>query len=135
MPTMKWMTAEESREFEPRMFAVNHSAGEKLSDAVSRWLDPVDINAMHHWDLGKEDSTKLHYHDFDEYWLWSKGCTTLNIRLPDGRSDTFDIGPGWVVYCVRGVEHGHNPSEDWGCYEFTSLTREGSRDGHLFRSF
>lgn len=135
MLSTKIMTAAECKEFEPRMFAVNHAAGEKLSDAVSRWLDPVDVSSMHCWNLLKETSTSLHYHDYDEYWLWNKGETVLTIRLPDGRSDTFAIGPGWVVYCVRGVEHGHTPSEDWGCYEFKSIEREGSRPGHLLRSF
>lgn len=135
MDNKKCMTAAECCEFEPRMFAVNHAAGEKLNDGVSKWLDPADTNLLHCWNLKKEDSTSLHYHDFDEYWLWNKGRSALTIRLPDGRSDTFDIGPGWVVYCVRGVEHGHIPYEDWGCYEFNSIPRESCRGGHQLRVF
>lgn len=135
MLSKKSMTPEDCKEFEPRMFAVNHAADEKLSDAIRQWLDPVDTGSMHHWNLAKEVSTELHYHDYDEYWLWTKGSTALTIRLPDGRSDTFEIGPGWVVYCVRGIEHGHTPLEDWGCYEFTSVGREGARAGHLQRNF
>jgi mannose-6-phosphate isomerase-like protein (cupin superfamily) len=133
--SMRFMTAAECSKFEPGMFAVNHAAGEKLSDAISQWLDPVNTNSVHYWNLEKKVSTAIHYHDFDEYWLWNKGRTALTIRLPDGRRETFIIGPGWVVYCVRGVEHGHSPYEDWGCYELTSEKREDTREGHLLRSF
>ncbi|MGD1000677.1 MAG: hypothetical protein ABSA67_08250 [Candidatus Brocadiia bacterium] len=119
----------------PRMFAVNHSAGEKLSPQVAGLLDPVLPGSFHHWLLARERSTELHYHDFDEYWGWTKGRTQLTIRLPDARQEEFEIGPGWIVYCVRGVEHGHQPLEDWGCFEWQGTARAGARPGHLNRAF
>ncbi len=118
---------------EPAMLVVNHAAGEELSPAVAALLDPIQQDSVHCWMLENDRATKLHYHDNDEYWAWVKGRTHLTIRLPDGRSDAFDIGPGWVVYCVRGVEHGHEPMEDWGCYEWVGLRRPGVRTGHLTR--
>jgi len=132
---VKSMTAADCAGFTPMMFAVNHGAGEKLDPRISEWLDPVAKGATHCWYLEKDKSTELHYHDFDEYWLWNKGVTELTIRLPDGRSDTFGIGPGWAVYCVRGVEHGHVPREDWGCFEITGVTEPDARKGHLHRTF
>ena len=131
---MRTLTADLCRGLEPRMFVVDHAAGEKLSSVVAKMLDPVDTASMHHWILKRENATELHHHEHDEYWLWSAGRTRLTLRLRDGRSDSLVIGPGWVVYCVRGVEHGHEPLEDWACFECVSVLREGARMGHLHRA-
>ena len=135
MEKTKQITAEDCAGLRPRMFVVNHAAGERLNDAVRQWLVPIDNGSVRYWNLKKDNETALHYHDFDEYWLWSHGRTELTIRLPNGDSDTFDIGPGWVVYCVRGVEHGHVPCEDWGCYEFVGVKAPDIGSDHLFRNF
>ena len=118
----------------PRMFAVHYGAGETLPGAVARLLDPAEPATLHYWSLARERSTELHFHEHDEHWLWCRGRTLLTLRLPDGRSESFEIGPGWAVCCVRGVEHGHQPLEDWECFEFTSALREGARTGHLHRT-
>jgi mannose-6-phosphate isomerase-like protein (cupin superfamily) len=118
----------------PRMFAVNHAAGEALDPAVAGLLDPVDPASLHFWDLKREQSTELHFHEHDEHWLWCRGRTKLTIRLPDGRAVALEIGPGWIVYCLRGVEHGHQPLSDWGCFESTSILRPGARPGHMHRT-
>ena len=133
MNAMKSLAAADYTDFEPRMFVVSHGAGEKLCPEVQRLLDPVMTDSFHCWNLEKEKAASLHYHDYDEYWAWTKGRTLLSIRLPDGRSDSLEIGPWWIVYCVRGVEHGHTPLEDWGCFEWTGTKREGFRKGHLTR--
>ena len=117
------------------MFAVNHADGEKLSPEIQGMLDPVQADSYHCWMLPEDKRTELHYHDRDEYWAWVKGRTMLTIRLPNGRSEEFEIGPGWIVYCVRGVEHGHMPLEDWGCFEWVGTARCGARPGHLKREF
>ena len=135
MNDIRALTADMCGDLEPRMFAVNHAGGEKLAPEVRRLLDPPHMETMHCWNLKKEKATELHFHDRDECWAWIKGRTLLTIRLPDGRSDTFEIGPGWICYCVRGVEHGHAPLEDWGCYEWVGPAREGARKGHLTREF
>jgi len=115
------------------MFVVNHGGGESLAPEVLRLLDPVDFGTFACCLFEKGTSTELHYHDYDEPWAWTKGRTLVTIRLPDGRSDEFEIGHGWVVYCVRGIEHGHRPLEDWGCYQWMSVRRPGARSGHLDR--
>jgi mannose-6-phosphate isomerase-like protein (cupin superfamily) len=117
----------------PEMFVVNHAAGEKLAPVVARLLAPVDIASLHYWDARREDKTELHYHDIDEYWAWTKGRTIVTIRLPDGRSGSFEVRPGMIVYCARGVEHGHTPLEDWACYEWAGVAGSGARSGHLYR--
>ena len=135
MNQMKALGPEDCKGLEPRMFVVNHGKGEKLSAEVQRFLSPVRTDSVHCWMLPKDKATTLHYHDYDEYWAWLKGRTLLQIRLPDGRSDELEIGPGWIVYCVRGVEHGHIPLDDWGCFEWLSIPHPNARKGHLFREF
>ncbi len=125
------LAAEDCKCLEPMMFVVNHGAGEKLSDEVRAMLDPVE--AFSFCELPKEKATELHFHDRDEHWQWASGSTVLTIRLPDGRSDQFEISSGWIVYCVRGVEHGHEPLEDWSCFECIGVSRPGARPGHLTR--
>ena len=133
MQALSSIGANDCRGLTPRMFVVNHAAGEKLSAAVREWLDPIQTDSYHAWLLAREQATALHYHDNDEYWAWVKGRTLLTIRLPNGQQDQFEIGPGWIVYCVRGIEHGHTPLEDWGCFEWVGTARPGARQGHLVR--
>lgn len=132
---LRALTPERCKELDPRMFVVNHAAGEKLAPQIAALLDPPQMDSIHCWMLGGDKATALHFHDYDEYWAWVKGRTLLTIRLPDGRADQVEIGPGWIVYCLRGVEHGHQPLEDWGCYEWRGSVREGARSGHLTRTF
>ena len=120
-------------DLEPRMFMVNYAAGEKLAPEIQRMLDPMAVESMGCFFLPKDASTELHYHDYDEHWAWVKGRTVVTIRLPDGRGDQFEIGPGWIVYCVRGVEHAHRPLEDWGCFQWAGMRRADAREGHLHR--
>lgn len=117
----------------PDMFVVNHRSGRKLAPEVARILDPVDPASYHLCSLPAENATDLHFHDHDEYWAWVEGRTVVSIRLPDGRMGRYEVGPGWLVYCVRGVEHGHAPLDDWACFEWHSLPRKGARQGHLVR--
>ena len=87
MARIAGLTADLCAGLTPRMFAVNHSGGEKLPPQVAGLLDPILPGSFHHWLLGRERSTELHYHDSDEYWGWTKGRTRLTIRLPDGRQE------------------------------------------------
>jgi mannose-6-phosphate isomerase-like protein (cupin superfamily) len=127
------ITREDARGLDPRMFVVNHAAGERLAPEIQRRLDPVDAGSYGCWVLSKEKATELHYHDCDEYWAWVGGRSVVTIRLPDGQRGEFEVGPGWIVYCARGVEHGHRPLDDWVCYEWRSVRRAGARGGHLRR--
>jgi len=128
------LTADACGDLAPRMFAVDHGAEAVIPSPVARLLDPVDAGSMHYWALEKGKFPELHFHEHDEHWIWSRGRTRVTIRLPDGRSDSFEIGPGWIVYCVRGVEHSHEPLEDWACFECLGALREGARTGHLHRT-
>lgn len=133
MESLKVIGPGDCKDLEPGMFVVNHAEGEKVSEVIQKWKDPIDTASFRCWMLPKEKATKLHYHNYDEYWAWIKGRTVVTIRLPDGRQGEFEISPGWIVHCVRGVEHGHQPLEDWGCFEWRSIQSIDARKEHLFR--
>jgi mannose-6-phosphate isomerase-like protein (cupin superfamily) len=127
------LQAKDCAALSPRMFVVNHGAGESLEPCIQALLDPVRSDSYRCWMLARDRFPELHYHAHDEYWAWIKGRTLLTLRLPDGQRQELEIRPGWLVYLVRGVEHTHRPLENWGCFEWAGVLRPGAPDGHLIR--
>ena len=107
--------------------------GERMSAELAEILDEVDITSMGSFTIPQERPTELHYHDFDEYWLFTEGSTTLTLRLPDGTKKEYDIGPYNMVVTPKGVEHGHVPNGIVKGVQFVSKIRPGVRSGHLYR--
>ena len=70
-------------------------------------LDEVDIASIGSFSVPKEQPTEMHYHDFDEYWLFTEGSTTVILRLPDGIKQEYDIGPHDLIVTPRGVEYAY----------------------------
>ena len=58
--------------------------GESISAELTGILDELDIASIQSFTVPPERPTELHYHDFDEYWLFTEGSTTVTLRLPDG---------------------------------------------------
>ena len=75
----------------------------------------------------------MHYHENDEYWLFTGGQTVVTLRLKDGTSKTFEVKPDTLIVTPRGVEHGHVPKTEVQGYEWSSEIRPGARNGHLQR--
>ena len=83
--------------------------GERVNDALGKVLDTPDMTTIGAFAVSKENPTELHYHDFDEYWYFTEGTTTVTLRTADGQSESYRIGPGDLVVTPKGVEHGHIP--------------------------
>ena len=107
--------------------------GERISAELAEVLDEVNIASMHAFVVPPARPTELHYHDYDEYWLFTEGTTTLTLRLPDGTKKEYDIGPYDFVATPKSVEHGHIPNETIKGLQFVSKIRPGARTGHLQR--
>ena len=108
--------------------------GESISAELAETLAEVDIASIGYFVVPPERPTELHYHDFDEYWLFIEGKTTVILRLPDGTKKEYEIGPCDLVATPEGVEHGHIPDETVKGFQFVSKIRPGARQGHLYRS-
>lgn len=109
------------------------SKGERISAELTQVLDEVNIASIHFFAVPPERPTELHYHDFDEYWLFTEGTTTVTLRLPDGTKKEYKIGPYDLIATPKGVEHGHIPNETVKGFEFVSKIKPDARLGHLQR--
>ena len=107
--------------------------GERISEELAEVLAEVDIASIGSFVVPPEQPTELHYHDFDEYWLFTGGKTTVTLRLPDGTSKEYEIGAYDLVVTPEGVEHGHIPDEVVRGLQFVSKIRPDARQGHLHR--
>jgi len=107
--------------------------GEMIRGQLSEELDPINPATMHKFVLPAKSEVELHYHDVDEYWLFTSGNPKVTLRTPDGKCQVFDLKPGDIVACLRGVEHTLWADHDLVYYQFSSVAREGARGGHLVR--
>jgi len=109
--------------------------GEGLSKAVCAVLDPPDMSSIGFFDIGFGGETELHFHDHDEYWLFTEGRTRLRLRMPDGLMKEFDIEPYTLIATPKDVEHGHVPQTDVKGLEWIGPVRSGGAFGHHTREF
>ena len=107
--------------------------GERISEELAGILNEIDIASIHSFAVPPDRPTELHYHEFDEYWLFTEGSTIVTLRLPDGTSKEYKIGPYDLIIKPKGVEHGHIPIETVKGFEFVSKIRQGAKHGHLYR--
>ncbi len=107
--------------------------GERISEELAEVLDEINIASLHAFEVPPESPTELHYHDYDEHWLFTEGTTTVTLRLPDGTKKEYEIGPYDLIATPKGVEHGHIPNETVKGFEFVSKIKPGARMGHLYR--
>ncbi|MYC78572.1 cupin domain-containing protein [Candidatus Poribacteria bacterium] len=114
---------------------IHLSEGERIGDALGNVLDTPDMTTIGAFAVSKENPTELHYHDFDEYWYFTEGITTVTLRTPDGKSQSYRIGPGDLVVTPKGVEHGHTPDNVVQGVQWVSVIPPDARRGHLHRDF
>ena len=107
------------------IYVVRLSDGERVGEKVKPLLDPVDMGSIGHFAVSKDQPTELHYHDFDEYWYFTEGTTTVTLRTPDGTSQSYQIGPGDLVVTPKGVEHGHIPDDTVKGIQWVSVIPPG----------
>ena len=107
--------------------------GEELGYAIQTVIDTPDMSTIEHFSVSKEHPTELHFHDFDEYWYFTEGTTTVTLRTADGHSESFRIGPGDLVITPKGIEHGHIPDDVVKGLQWVSVIRPDARRGHLQR--
>lgn len=108
-------------------------SGERIGDTLGEVLDPPDMTTIGPFRVSKEHPTELHYHDFDEYWYFTDGTTTLTLRTAEGQSTSYNIGPGDLVVTPKGVEHGHIPDDVVKGVQWVSVIHKDARRGHLLR--
>ena len=107
--------------------------GERIAPQLAACLEPIDPASMGAFTIDAEQPTELHYHGFDEYWMFSDGQTTVTLRSEDGTAEEFEVTGGDLVVTPKGVEHGHVPRTSITGYQFTSKLGPGVEQKHLYR--
>ena len=107
--------------------------GERVGELLAELLNPVDMATYGVVRLPVDADVELHYHDFDEYWLFVEGHPRVTLRTPTGRIEEFVLGPGDMVACVRGVEHTLRADRELVYFQYISAKTGGERPGHLIR--
>lgn len=107
--------------------------GERVSGTLRHVLDIPDMSTIGPFTVSKVHPTELHYHDFDEYWLFTEGMTTVTLRTANGQANSYRVGPGVLVVTPKGVEHGHIPDDVVKGVQWVSVIHPDARHGHLHR--
>ncbi|MBI4553082.1 MAG: hypothetical protein HY710_12530 [Candidatus Latescibacteria bacterium] len=117
----------------PDLCVIRLRARERISAELAALLDPVNIASMHEFVLPANADVELHYHDIDEYWLFTDGHPTVTLRLPDGTQKVYHLESSDLVATLRGVEHTLHADHPLTYFQFSSTPAPGARGGHLIR--
>ncbi len=118
---------------ETRHCIIRLGNGERVPDVLEAFLDTPDMTTIGHFTVSNEHPTELHYHDYDEYWYFTEGKTTLTLRTADGNRASYRVGAGDFVITPKGVEHAHTPDDVVKGIQWVSVIPPGARQGHLHR--
>lgn len=116
---------------DPDLCIVHSRAGERISPELLALLDPVDPATFHEYVLPANTLVELHRHDYDEYWWFTSGCPTVTLWTEASGRREYQLGPGDMVACLRGVGHTLKADHALVYYQFCSVRRSGAREGHL----
>jgi mannose-6-phosphate isomerase-like protein (cupin superfamily) len=118
---------------DPGICVVRLGRGERVSAALRALLNPVDPGTFHEYRLPANTKVELHFHDYDEYWVFQSGRPRVTLRSPSGVTRDFDLEPGDMVACVRGVEHTLWADHELVYLQYSSVLTGEERPGHLIR--
>ena len=119
---------------DPSLCVVHIGKSERITGLLAELLNPVNSESFHEYRLPPNSDVELHYHDYDEYWLFTAGNPKVTLRLPTGITKIVQLEPGDMVACVRGVEHTLWADHELVYFQFSSVLEGGERRGHLIRS-
>ncbi len=85
------------------MGVVRLAEKERIFPQLFEILDEIDIPSFHEYVLPANTTVEIHYHDFDQYWLFREGTPEVTLRHPDGTKKVYQLEPGeLVVAAYRG---------------------------------
>jgi quercetin dioxygenase-like cupin family protein len=102
-----------------------------ISPELAKQLDPVNPATFHQYVLGPKAPVELHYHDMDEYWWFTSGTPVVTLWTPETGLREYQLEPGDMVACRRGVAHTLWADHTLVYQQFSSVLRPGARGGHL----
>lgn len=118
---------------DPAACIIRIRKGERISGKLAELLNPVDPKTFHEYRLPANSQVELHYHDCDEYWLFTSGRPLVTLRSPSGMVKKVQLEPGDMVACLRGIEHTLQADHELVYFQYSSVLAGGERQGHLIR--
>jgi mannose-6-phosphate isomerase-like protein (cupin superfamily) len=118
---------------DPGLCVVRLGKGERVNPELAALLNPVAPGTFHEYRLPANSDVELHFHDYDEYWLFTTGRPVVTLRAPSGVTREFQLEPGDMVACLRGVEHTLRADHELIYFQYSSMQTGGERPGHLTR--
>ena len=118
---------------DPALCIVHTAQGQRIDGRLAELLNPVDPRTFHQYRLPASADVELHYHDFDEYWWFVAGQPRVTLRSTNGTTRVYQLQPGDMVACVRGVEHTLWADHELVYYQYSSVLSGNERTGHLTR--
>jgi len=116
---------------DPSVCVVRLRQGQRADGPLAELLNPVDSATLHEYRLPANSDVALHFHDMDEYWLFTEGRPHITLESPSGVRKEFDLGPGDMIACVRGVAHTLLADHELVYFQFCSVLEGDERQGHL----
>lgn len=105
--------------------------GERISPEIAQLFDPIDPASLHQYVLPANCIVELHRHEFDEYWWFISGTPVVTLWTEESGTTEYDLGPGDLVACPRGVAHTLSADHEVIYHQFNSILRPGARSGHI----
>jgi mannose-6-phosphate isomerase-like protein (cupin superfamily) len=115
----------------PDLCVVRTRAGERISAELAAVLDPIDPTSFHEYVLPAANFVELHQQDVDEFWWFTQGDPIVTLWTESSGSREYQLYPGDMVVCPRGVAHTLRADHDLIYYQFFSVRRPGTRMGHI----
>ena len=120
---------------DPSLCVIHIGKGERITGLLGELLNPVNSESFHEYRLPPNSDVELHYHDYDEYWLFTAGTPKVTLRLPDGdHEDSASLSRGiwWRVCEVWSIRYGR--IMNWSISSFVVSLKVESGVGNLIRS-
>ena len=115
---------------DPSLCVVHIGKGERITGLLGELLNPVNSESFHEYRLPPNSDVELHYHDYDEYWLFTAGTPKVTLRLPTGITKIVQLEPGDIggVWCgVWSIRYGR--ITNWSISSFVVSLKAGSGVG------
>lgn len=105
--------------------------GERIGPELAALLDPVNAASFHEYRLPANTPVELHRHENDEYWWFTSGTPVVTLWSEAAGLTEYQLQPGDLVACLRGVAHTLRADHELVYFQFTGEFRPGVTGAHL----
>src|ERR1051326_6987139 len=102
-----------------------------IEKRLAALLDPIDPATLHQYTLPPRSPVELHYHEVDEYWWFTSGSPIVTLWSRASGLREYQLAPGDLVACLRGVAHTLWADHTLVYFQFSSVPRPNVRRNHL----